>query len=305
MLGRKHIYAAEAHDGNYIGINFEILEDLSSHRCVSRKEFVDIYVNELQRQDITRTKISAAMATGMLWTILHTAQIGDLVICPDGNRNYFIGKIVGEYSYVAGAHLPHQRRVIWRNQLYPMNLFSQEFQNSAGSIGTISDLTKYSTEVNIILNGQLLNTVQDNAVTIENSSTFILEKHLEDFLVHNWSNTDLGKQYDILTEKGEKIGQQYLSDTGPIDILAISKDRLTLLVVELKRGKLTDSVVGQIQRYMGYVKSELAEPGQQVRGVIIGLEDDLKIRRALSVTTGIDMYVYQIDFKLQQKIYEN
>jgi len=49
---------------------------------------------------------------------------------------------------------------------------------------------------------------------------------------------------------------------------------------------------------MGFVKEELAEDYQQVRGVIIGLEDDLRIKRALSVTTNIEFYRYQISFKL-------
>ena len=94
------------------------------------------------------------------------------------------------------------------------------------------------------------------------------------------------------------VGQQYPSDTGPIDILAISKDKKTLLVVELKKGRVSDNVVGQIQRYMGYVKSDLAEKNQDVKGVIIGLEDDLKLTRALSVTRNIDFYKYKVNFKL-------
>jgi restriction system protein len=57
-------------------------------------------------------------------------------------------------------------------------------------------------------------------------------------------------------------------------------------------------VVGQIQRYMGYVKDELAEPIQQVQGIIIALEDDLKLPRALSVTNNIDFYRYSVSFKL-------
>jgi len=93
-------------------------------------------------------------------------------------------------------------------------------------------------------------------------------------------------------------GQQYPTDTGPIDILAISKDKARLLVVELKKGRASDAVVGQIQRYMGYVKEELAESGQSVEGVIIALEDDLRIKRALVVASGIRFYRYQVSFKL-------
>ena len=74
--------------------------------------------------------------------------------------------------------------------------------------------------------------------TVEDPSVFALEKHLEDFLVQNWKQTELGKDYDIYEEDGELVGQQYPSDTAPIDILAISKDKKSLLVVELKKGRV-------------------------------------------------------------------
>ena len=63
-------------------------------------------------------------------------------------------------------------------------------------------------------------------------------------------------------------------------------------------GRASDSVVGQIQRYMGFVNEELLEDGQSVKGIIIALEDDLKLKRALSMTNNIDFFRYEIDFKL-------
>ena len=93
-------------------------------------------------------------------------------------------------------------------------------------------------------------------------------------MVQNWKQTELGKDFDIFEEDGELVGQQYQSDTGPMDILAIKKDKSQLLVVELKKGRASDAVVGQVLRYMGYVKQELAEPNQSVKGVIIALDDD-------------------------------
>ena len=134
--------------------------------------------------------------------------------------------------------------------------------------------------------------------TIEDPSVFVLEKHLEDFLVTNWSQTQLGQEYEIFQEDGEIKGQQYPTDTGYMDILAISKDKSKLLVVELKKGRASDAVVGQIQRYMGYVKEELAEENQIVEGVIIALDDDIRIRRALVVAPNIKFLKYQINFKL-------
>lgn len=63
--------------------------------------------------------------------------------------------------------------------------------------------------------------------------------------------------------------------------------------------QLSGRVVGQIQRYMGYVKEKLAEPNQTVRGVIIAFEDDVRIHRALSVAQNIEFYTYKIQFKLK------
>ena len=56
--------------------------------------------------------------------------------------------------------------------------------------------------------------------------------------------------------------------------------------------------MGQIQRYMGYVQEELAEDNQRVRGAIIALEDDLRIRRALMVAANIEFFRYEVSFRL-------
>jgi restriction system protein len=49
---------------------------------------------------------------------------------------------------------------------------------------------------------------------------------------------------------------------------------------------------------MGYVQEELCEEGQSVIGIIIALDDDQRIRRALKVTPNVTFYRYQINFKL-------
>lgn len=162
-------------------------------------------------------------------------------------------------------------------------------------------MTQYAQEIESLLEAKKVsNTVVVNNPTVEDAVEFAMEKHLEDFLVKNWKNTLIGKKYDIFEEDGELVGEQYQTDTGPIDILAISKDKKTLLVIELKKGRASDVVVGQIQRYMGYVLEELAEADQTVKGVIIGLEADNKLKRALAVTQNIEFYRYQIDFKLSK-----
>ena len=301
MLGPKSIYAEEAHKNNYIGAGFLKDRDLINHLPDNWRDFNKEFIPILLQQNPGRTKVSAGLACGMLWTICKGVQVGDIVLCPDGQGSYFAGEIISNYKYQKGETLPHRRSVRWFPEMITRDEMSESLRNSTGSIGTVSTITKYASEIESLLSGTNRPTITTTDETIENPSIFALEEHLEDFLVQNWKSTELGKHYNIFEEDGEIVGQQYPSDTGPIDILAISKDKKVLLVVELKRGRASDVVIGQIQRYMGYVKEELAEVDQTVRGAIIAFEDDIKIHRALLVAPNIDLYNYKIHFKLEKK----
>lgn len=203
----------------------------------------------------------------------------------------------GDYSYEPGKILFHRRPVHWLNVNIERSAMSEALQNSTGSIGTVSNVTGYADEIERLIGGISAPKLISTDETVENPTAFALEEHLEGFLVKNWAQTELGKDYDIYEEDGEK-GQQYQTDTGPLDILAISKDKKRLLVVELKKGRASDAVVGQALRYMSFVQDMLAEKNQQVEGLIIALEDDQKIRRALAMVPNIRFYRYQISFKL-------
>jgi len=298
MLGRKSVFADEAYKGNFIGVDFGLGMDLSNRLPENWREFNREFIPIFLEKHLDRTKIAAGLACGILWTIAKGILVGDIVLCPDGKGNYLVGEIAGDYEYQKGEILPHRRSVRWYSRVIPREEMSGPLRNSAGSIGTVSNISRFSEEIEKLISGSQPSSIFTTDETIEDPSTFALEKHLEDFLVQNWKQTELGKKYDIFEEEGELVGQQYPSDTGPIDILAISKDKKELLVVELKKGRISDVVVGQVQRYMGYVQEELAEDNQKVKGVIIALEDDIKISRALSVAPNIDFYTYKINFKL-------
>ena len=206
--------------------------------------------------------------------------------------------MIGDYRYVPGDEQPHQRPVAWHEELVNRSDMSESLRHSAGSIGTVSNVSKYREELEQLIKGEAkTQALISQDPTVEDATVFALEKHLEDFLVANWSSTPLGRTHDLY-ETEESGGQQFPTDTGPIDLLAISKDKQELLVVELKRGRASDAVVGQIQRYMGYVLEEIAEEHQRVRGVIIALDDDKRIRRALQIAQGIDFYRYEVKFSL-------
>jgi len=140
--------------------------------------------------------------------------------------------------------------------------------------------------------------VENNLVTENDRSSFFFEKQLEDFLVSNWERTPLSKDYEIFEEHGQRCGQQYRTSTGPIDILGQRKDKSDFLVVELKRDRASDVVVGQTLRYMGWVKKHLCDSNQNVTGCIIAQRKDEKLDYALKHVDSIQFLKYEVDFRL-------
>ena len=299
MLGAKSAYAALCREQGFIGADYQIAQDLSADLFDNWRDFNQKYRPIFLDAHPEKTMIGAGLACGALWTVAKGIQKGDIVLCPNGSGTYFVGEVASDYFYVPGQPLPHRRSVNWLAQTILRDDMSDALKNSTGSIGTVSTITPHAVEIEKLLGVQLNDPVLvASDPDVEDAAAFAMEKHLEDFLVKNWAQTELGKDYDIYAEDGEPVGQQYPTDTGPMDLLAVKKDKSELLVVELKRGKASDVVVGQVLRYMGFVKEDLAESHQDVRGAIIALEDDLRIRRALAVTPSIQFFRYQISFKL-------
>lgn len=127
---------------------------------------------------------------------------------------------------------------------------------------------------------------------------FGLEAHLEAFLIENWERIELGKHYTILEEDGDVVGQQYGTDVGPIDILARSKNGSEWLVIELKKGKPSDRVIGQILRYMGWVKANKAAADEAVKGLIVLKSKDSKLEYSASMIPDITIMTYSVNFTL-------
>jgi restriction system protein len=301
MLGAKSVFADECFKENFIGVGFMGSIDFTNHLPDNWRDFNHKFIPEFLKINPDKKKVAAGLACATIWIIAKGILKGDIILCPNGRGSYMVGEVLDDYSYHKNTNLPHRRTVKWYPSFIERSSMSDALKNSTGAIATYCNVSRYATEIETLISGNRPPTLISTDASVEDPSNFALEKHLEDFLVENWKHSELGKEYDIYEEDGELVGQQYPSDTGPIDILALSKDKKTLLIVELKKGRASDNVVGQIQRYMGFVKDELAEENQLVKGAIIALDDDLRIKRALSVTSNIDFYRYEISFKLKKQ----
>jgi len=132
-------------------------------------------------------------------------------------------------------------------------------------------------------------------------SVFGLEKYLHEFLVDNWDVTELSNEWALLEEDGEIVGSHYYTDeVGEIDLLAKHVSDNRWLVIELKKNQTSDSTVGQILRYMGWVRRKLVSDGEKVEGLIICREVDIKLQYALDGQTDIKCMTYQVNFTLNQ-----
>jgi len=124
-----------------------------------------------------------------------------------------------------------------------------------------------------------------------------MERLVEDFLALNLDHIEKGlKLYK--DEKGVP-GRQYPTDIGIIDLLCVDKDN-KFVIIEIKKEKGSDKTIGQITRYMGWVKQKLSN-NQQVQGIIIVHEVDKKLEYSASVMSDIKIKYYKIDLKFVSK----
>lgn len=131
-----------------------------------------------------------------------------------------------------------------------------------------------------------------------NQGLFYMEKQLEDFIIENWDKTEFGKKYNLIIEHGELMSQQYKTDIGPIDILAKDKKDNNFVVIELKKGQTSDDTVGQIARYMGWIREKMGD--KAVKGIIIAGAYDRKLDYALKMMPNVEVFLYEVNFKLNE-----
>ena len=110
---------------------------------------------------------------------------------------------------------------------------------------------------------------------------FAFEKDLQNYLVKNLCL--LEPRLCLYEDEDKQFnGIEYPAGQHYIDILAVGNDD-AFVVIELKVSRAYDRVVGQLLRYMAWVKNNLAN-NAPVRGIIVAseLSDDLKLAASLA-----------------------
>jgi len=122
---------------------------------------------------------------------------------------------------------------------------------------------------------------------LESYASLSLEKDLRDYLAKN----------PVAIEKGLKLIEKEFDtkEVGKIDLLLADKKGYEV-VVELKKGRKSDDVVGQLSRYMGRV---MKNRSKKVRGIIIVSEPDDRLEYATLPFKGmIKIKYYKVKFEI-------
>jgi hypothetical protein len=120
-----------------------------------------------------------------------------------------------------------------------------------------------------------------------------LEQYLEDLLVEQWDTLPWADQLEYI-DRQVNCGKQ-----DRLDILARDRTSGDYVVIELKRDQGDDEVVGQVSRYMGWIKQRRADhEGVGVRGIIVAHKATDRLRSAVLPHPNITLFTYQFSVAL-------
>lgn len=126
-------------------------------------------------------------------------------------------------------------------------------------------------------------------------STFHFEKDLQKHLNSNWSEIPLFKEWKLEKKDALREGRYNTGVVGEIDLLARYREENRWLVIELKRDQSSDETIGQILRYMGWVKENLLGINGKVEGLIICEVADENVRYALKCVPDVNLKIYSFE----------
>ena len=120
-----------------------------------------------------------------------------------------------------------------------------------------------------------------------------LERYLEDLLIARWDSLPWAHELEYLARPVE------CGLLGKLNILALDRASGDYVVIELKRDQGDDEVVGQVSRYMGWIKQHRADPRKVgVRGIIVAHEATDRLRSAVLPHPNITLFTYQFSMAL-------
>lgn len=293
---------------NTIALGWSELGDISK---ISRLQLEALFTKTYGKE---KTKAVTTKDINALWAFYHEIHEGDIIVSRRGRK-----KILSTGSVIGSAYYDEKKgraRIANKSAYSYPNFISVawdgkaiDYERQVFSFYTIYEISEerlleLKNESNILKkNKEYIGEKEESEIEVYETQ-FVLEKYLEDFIVSNFDSI-FSNQYVLYKDPDGNPAQQYpiISKEGKIfgriDILAVEKHTKDYIVIELKKGKESDPVVGQMLRYIGWVKENMCEENQSVKGIIICNSMDEKLLYAVEpLKELIKVKMYKVDFKL-------
>ncbi len=205
-----------------------------------------------------------------------------------------IKRVEMHYKEVSGCYLDLFDTPIERakeiEQMYLQKGKFSDFGNSGkGTVrNALSALIRY--RINPV-NEQSLENFQEEEIDV--FPNFHYEKDLQETIL--FQINELFPTYKIYGDDSEE-GVKYRIGGKEIDILLESSDGKSLLIIELKAGKASEKVYGQIAMYYGLIKKRF--PEKEIFGLIIAQEISEELIFAGSLSDTISFMNYSLKVNL-------
>jgi restriction system protein len=198
---------------NLISIGWSELGDVSK---MSREQLANAVTSAYP----DKPPATKSLFGNMLWVFYHEIVPGDLVIARRGRKVLAaVGKVVQSAVYAAGRNPaishPNFLEVEWQEQ--PRD---KAFPNLVFPMHTLTEISEVQYR-NLVEDSGIPPVIFPEPTEAIDQNAFVLEKYLEDFIVSNFGTIFKGKLHIYEDAEGAD-GQQYTTDIGPIDILAVA-----------------------------------------------------------------------------------
>lgn len=130
---------------------------------------------------------------------------------------------------------------------------------------------------------------------VPGSDSFAYEHDLRDYLATNLHIIEPSLR--LYSDEGI-TGKEFPAGGRYIDLLAVDQSG-GYVVIELKVSRGYDRVVGQLLRYMSWIKRHHAEPGQSVRGIILAKEIGADLRLACADIPNVSLFEYSLQVSVK------
>jgi restriction system protein len=134
---------------NLVAIGFSIQQDIRT--IDNRDKIKELYLAE--NPDASNRRVSSS--AGQLFRFANSLRVGDWVLSPDRDkRTALFGKIMSEYDFLPDILKPgisHYRKVEWHGE-FSRDDMSISLKNSTGSLSTVFNMDKHSSELFKLMN---------------------------------------------------------------------------------------------------------------------------------------------------------